>query len=130
MGAYIRRIQHGAQRGQVAEDLRQHFIAVQGAQQVGDVEVEGLAILPGQFAAVIALGQVLQRPQQRCQAQCQQGEAAPAGSSRKGWSHGSRAPMGTGALCLVLLCKTLAQCVLPVWLADVPLLLQAAAIEA
>ncbi|RMT83547.1 hypothetical protein ALP39_04901 [Pseudomonas marginalis pv. marginalis] len=130
VGADVRRVQHGAQGGQVAEDLWQHFIAVQGAQQVGDVQVEGLAVLPGQFAAVIALGQVLQWPQQRCQAQRQQGEAAPAGSSRKGWSHGSRAPVGTGALCLVLLCKTLAQCVLPVWLADVPLLLQAAAIEA
>ena len=52
-----------AQGRQVAEDLRQHFVAVQGAQQVGDVEVEGLAVLPGQFAAVIALGQMFERPQ-------------------------------------------------------------------
>ena len=59
------------QRGQFAQNLWQHLITVQRAQQVGHVQVEGLAVLPGQFAAVIALGQVLQRPQQRRQAQRQ-----------------------------------------------------------
>jgi len=37
--------QHAAQRREVAEDLRQGFVAVQGAEQVGDVQVEGLAVL-------------------------------------------------------------------------------------
>ncbi|CRM81216.1 hypothetical protein [Pseudomonas sp. 24 E 13] len=62
VGADLRRIQRGAQGRQVTEDLRQHFIAMQGAQQVGDVQVQGLTVLPGQFAAVVALGQVFQRP--------------------------------------------------------------------
>ena len=48
---------------QVAEDLRQGFVAVQGAEQVGDVQVEGLAVLRGQFFLVIAFGQVMQGPQ-------------------------------------------------------------------
>ncbi|MNP00837.1 hypothetical protein D3C76_926340 [compost metagenome] len=100
--AIVRRAKHGAQGRQVAEDLRQYFITMQGAQQVGDVEIEGLAILPGQFAAVIALGQMLQRPQQGRQAQREQGQAAPAGSAGKGRSHEHRAPVGTGALCLGL----------------------------
>ena len=60
-----------AQVRQLAQNLRQHLIAMQRAQQVGHVQVERLAVLPGQFAAVIALGQVLQRPQQRRQAQRQ-----------------------------------------------------------
>ena len=100
--AIVRRAEHGAQGRQVAEDLRQHFITVQGAQQVGDVEVEGLTVLPGQFAAVVTLGQMLQRPQQGRQAQREQGQAAPAGSAGEGRSHEHRAPVGTGALCLGL----------------------------
>ncbi|MCY1411654.1 hypothetical protein D9M71_270440 [compost metagenome] len=100
--AIVRCTDNSAQGRQVTEDLRQHFIAVQGAQQVGDIEVEGLTILAGQFAAVIALGQVLQRPQQWRQAQCQQGQAAPTGSGGESWFHEQHAPMGTGALCLGL----------------------------
>jgi hypothetical protein len=90
--AVVRRTEHGAQGRQVAEDLRQYLIAMQGAQQVGDIEVEGLAVLAGQFAAVIALGQMLQRPQQRRQAQGQQGQAAPARSAGKGRGHEPDAP--------------------------------------
>ncbi|MNM45773.1 hypothetical protein D3C81_567010 [compost metagenome] len=55
--------QHPAQRRQVAEDLRQGFVAVQGAEQVGDVQVEGLAVLRGQFFLVVTFGQVMQGPQ-------------------------------------------------------------------
>ncbi|MNK83354.1 hypothetical protein D3C87_1031660 [compost metagenome] len=100
--AIVRCTEHGTQGRQVAEDLRQHFIAVQGTQQVGDVEVEGLTILTGQLAAVVTLGEMLQRPQQRRQAQCQQGQAAPTGSGGKSRFHEQHAPVGTGALCLGL----------------------------
>ncbi|MNV04276.1 hypothetical protein D3C71_945670 [compost metagenome] len=96
----VRRTEHGAQGRQIAEDLRQHFVAVQRSQQVGDIKVEGLAVLPGQFAAVVTLGQMLQRPQQRRQAQREQGQAAPAGSAGEGRSHMHRTPVGMDALCL------------------------------
>ena len=36
---------------------------VQGAEQVGHIQVEGLAVLRGQFFLVIAFGQVMQGPQ-------------------------------------------------------------------
>ena len=75
---------------------------MQSAQQVGDVEVEGLTVLSGQFAAVVTLGQMFQRPQQWRQTQREQGQAAPAGSAGEGRSHEHRAPVGTGALCLGL----------------------------
>ncbi|MNH03513.1 hypothetical protein D3C79_627780 [compost metagenome] len=55
--------QHPAQRRQVAENLRQGFVAVQGTEQVGDVQVEGLAVLRGQFFLVVTFGQVMQGPQ-------------------------------------------------------------------
>ncbi|MCY1390748.1 hypothetical protein D9M71_55710 [compost metagenome] len=80
--------QHGTQGRQVAKDLRQDFIAVQGAEQVGDIQVQRLPVLLDQFVAVIAFGQVLQRPQQRCQAQCKKGQAAPAGATRSDFGHG------------------------------------------
>ncbi|MNK83296.1 hypothetical protein D3C87_1031010 [compost metagenome] len=98
--AVVWRAEYRAQGRQVAENLRQHFIAVQGAQQVGDVQIEGLAVLSGQFAAVIALGEMFQRPQQRRQTQGQQREAAPAGSAGEGWFHEPDAPEMSGALCL------------------------------
>ncbi|MNQ75498.1 hypothetical protein D3C85_902980 [compost metagenome] len=125
----LRRPQYGAQGRQVAEDLWQDFVAVQGTQQVGDVEVQCLTILPRQFTAVITLGQMLKWPQQRCQAQGEQGQAAPTGSAGEGWSHEHRVPEGTAALCLGLLRKALAERITPVRLNDVPLLLQQAAIE-
>jgi len=80
--------QCGAQGRQVAEDLRQGFVTVQGAEQVGDVQVQGLAVLIGQHVAVITFGQMLQRPQQRRQAECQKGKAAPARAGRQSGSHG------------------------------------------
>ncbi|MCY1178542.1 hypothetical protein D9M73_188950 [compost metagenome] len=55
--------QHATQRRQVAENLRQGLVAVQGAEQVGHIQVEGLAVLRGQFFLVIAFGQVMQGPQ-------------------------------------------------------------------
>ncbi len=55
--------QHSAQGRQVAEYLRQGFVAVQGTEQVGDVQVEGLAVLRGQFFLVVAFGQMVQGPQ-------------------------------------------------------------------
>ncbi|RMR66291.1 hypothetical protein ALP80_05490 [Pseudomonas savastanoi pv. fraxini] len=89
--------QCAAQGGQVAENLRQGFITVQGAEQVGDVQVQGLAVLVGQHAAVITFGQMLQRPQQRCQAQCQKGKAAPARAGRQSSrSHGHRLAVAEG----------------------------------
>ena len=124
--------QQRAQGRQFAEDLRQHFIAMQRAQQVGDVEIQGLAILPGQLAAVIALGQMLQRPQQGRQAQGQQGEAAPAGSARhgRGFDHVETTPQKYGAVylrilairarCLALLGHAFAQRRVPVGLSDAP----------
>ncbi|MNM46543.1 hypothetical protein D3C81_574830 [compost metagenome] len=79
--------QHGAQGWQVAEDLRQGFVAVQGAEQVGHIEIEGLAVLPGQLVLVVALGEVLQWPQQWRQAHCKYGQAAPARAAGYGWSY-------------------------------------------
>ncbi|MNS81805.1 hypothetical protein D3C72_1155270 [compost metagenome] len=75
--------QQGAQGRQVGQDGRQHLVAAQRAQQIGDVEVQGLAILLGQGLAVVALAEVLQRPEQRRQQQRQQHQAAPA------WAMGS-----------------------------------------
>ncbi|MNJ34341.1 hypothetical protein D3C77_290490 [compost metagenome] len=82
--------QHCPQGRQVAKDLRQGFIAVQGTEQVGHVQVEGLAVLAGQFLLVVAFGKVLQGPEQRRQANRQQGQAAPARASWRRWSHGHR----------------------------------------
>ena len=79
---YLGVLQRRTQLGQVAENARQHFVAVQRAEQVGDVEVEGLPVLFGQLVAVIALGQLLQRPEQRREQQCQEQEVAPAWAAR------------------------------------------------
>ncbi len=73
-------LQHGAQGGQVTEDARQHLVAVERAEQVGDVQVQGLTVLFGQLVAVVTLGELLQRPEQWRQQQGQQGEIAPAGA--------------------------------------------------
>ena len=67
---------------QLAEDGRQHFETTQRAQQVGDIQVERLAILLGQLLAVMALNHSLQRPQQRRQQQGQQQQATPAQARR------------------------------------------------
>lgn len=67
---------------QLAEDGRQHFETTQRAQQVGDIQVERLAILFGQLLAVMALNHPLQRPQQRRQQQGQQQQATPAQARR------------------------------------------------
>ncbi len=92
-------MQSGAQRGQVTEDARQYFVAAQDAQQVGDIEIERLAILFDQLVAVITLGQLLQRPEQRRQQQGQQGQVAPAGATRSyGCGHAS-VPVGPARLC-------------------------------
>ena len=63
--------QGSTQGRQVAEQGGQHFIALKGAEQVGDEQVEGLAVALQQFFPVVALGQLLHRPQQRQQHQGQ-----------------------------------------------------------
>lgn len=130
LGDTIVRCRQGRAQGrQFTENLRQHFVAMQGAQQVRDVEIKCLAVLSGQFAAVIPLGQMLQRPQQRRQAQCEQGQAAPTGSAGEGGIHEQDAPVVTDALCLGLSGKALLQSASPVWLAHAPLPQQARAVE-
>ncbi|KRV73434.1 hypothetical protein AO738_28125 [Pseudomonas citronellolis] len=57
--------QGGSQRRQFAEDRRQVLVATQRAEQVADVEVEGLLVLLGKSFAVVALGEVVKRPEQQ-----------------------------------------------------------------
>ncbi|RMO94322.1 hypothetical protein ALQ31_05608 [Pseudomonas amygdali pv. morsprunorum] len=95
-GCVARRRQCGAQSRQVAENLWQGFVTVQGAEQVGDVQVQSLAVLIGQHVAVIPFGQVFQRPQQRRQTEGQKGEAAPARAARQCGSHGHRWAVAEG----------------------------------
>ncbi len=73
-----RLLQGLAQHRQAAEDLRQFFVAAQRAEQVGDVEVERLAVLLGQLLAVVALGEILQGPEQRREKQGEDDQRAPA----------------------------------------------------
>ncbi|MNN05109.1 hypothetical protein D3C81_1178610 [compost metagenome] len=73
----FRGAQGTAQRRQVAEDVRQRLVAAQGAAQVGDVQLEGLCALLGHLLTEVARGQMLDRPQQRCQQQGEQDQGAP-----------------------------------------------------
>ncbi|MNO88937.1 hypothetical protein D3C76_804050 [compost metagenome] len=73
---------------QLAQDRRQVLIAPQRAEQVGDVEVEGLPVLLGQFFAVVAVGEVVEGPEQRGQDQEQQDGGTPAGEREE--CHGNR----------------------------------------
>ena len=89
-------LQDCSQSWQVAEDARQYLVAVQRAEQVGDIEIEGLTVLLGQLVAVVALGELLQRPEQRREQQGQQGEVAPARATGRmqcshAWAPGCRA---------------------------------------
>ncbi|MNZ13559.1 hypothetical protein D3C78_304620 [compost metagenome] len=56
-------LEGGLQDGQASENGGEIFIAVQCAQQVGDVEVEGLTVLLGELLAVVALGEVVEGPE-------------------------------------------------------------------
>ena len=90
----LRTEQCAAQHRQVAENARQRLVAAQDAQQVGDIQIQRLAVLLGQLGAVMAFSQMMQRPEQRRQQHGEQGNAAPARAA------GEQRKIGHGAIYL------------------------------